>query len=142
MADVVVKSAELFSVNLPKASQHNFILTEEGFDLSRPCDQILKFASAGPHPCAEQKLSRFPTHFTFYLVTAFDGVPTATSLALGEISGSDDCPGLNGSERWSLETVLIHKTPAGLSPRFNSWLPAVVELLSNSMRGLFLPVRL
>jgi hypothetical protein len=28
-----------------------------------------------------------------------------------------------------LETVLIHKTPAGLSPRFNSWLPAVVELL-------------
>ncbi len=46
MADVAVRGAELFSVKLPKASQHNFSLSEEGFDLSRPCDQILEFASA------------------------------------------------------------------------------------------------
>jgi hypothetical protein len=50
MADVAVRGAELFSVKLPKASQHNFILSEERFDLSRPCDQILEFASAGPSP--------------------------------------------------------------------------------------------
>jgi len=29
---------------------------------------------------------------------------------------SSDCAGLNGAERRSLETVLIHKTPAGLVP--------------------------
>jgi hypothetical protein len=46
VADVAVRGAELFSVKLPKASQHNFILSEERFDLSRPCDQILEFASA------------------------------------------------------------------------------------------------
>ena len=48
MADVAVRGAELFSIKLPKASQHNFILSENEFDLSRPCDQILEFASAGP----------------------------------------------------------------------------------------------
>src|SRR5438876_9977384 len=48
MADVAVRGAELFSVKLPKASQHNFILSEERFDLSRPCDQLLESASAGP----------------------------------------------------------------------------------------------
>ena len=47
MADVAVRGGELFSVKLPKASQHNFILSEDGFDLSRPCDQMLEFASAG-----------------------------------------------------------------------------------------------
>jgi len=53
VADVAVRGAELFSVKLPKASQHNFILSEERFDLSRPCDQILEFASARPSPpCA------------------------------------------------------------------------------------------
>jgi hypothetical protein len=53
MADVAVRGAELFSVKLSKASQHNFILSEERFDLSRPCDQILEFASVGPSPrCA------------------------------------------------------------------------------------------
>ena len=50
MADVAVRGAELFSVKLPKASQHNFILSNDGFDLSRPCDQILEFASAEPSP--------------------------------------------------------------------------------------------
>jgi hypothetical protein len=29
MADVAVRGAELFSVKLPKASQHDFILSEE-----------------------------------------------------------------------------------------------------------------
>ena len=48
MADVAVRGAELFSVKLPKASQHYFMLSEERFDLSRPCDQILELASAGP----------------------------------------------------------------------------------------------
>src|SRR5690242_1285355 len=48
MADVAVRGAELFSVKLPEASQHNFSLSEDGFDLSRECDQILEFASAGP----------------------------------------------------------------------------------------------
>jgi hypothetical protein len=48
MADVAVRGAELFSVKLPKASQHNFSLSEDGFDLSRECDQIVEFASAGP----------------------------------------------------------------------------------------------
>src|SRR5947207_10216962 len=48
MADVAVRGADLFSVKLSKASQHNFILSEERFDLSRPCDQILESASAGP----------------------------------------------------------------------------------------------
>ena len=48
MAYVAVRGAELFSVKLPEASQHNFILSEERFDLSRPCDQIIEFASAGP----------------------------------------------------------------------------------------------
>ena len=48
MGDVAVRGAELFSVKLPKASQHNFILSDDGFDLFRPCDQILEFASAGP----------------------------------------------------------------------------------------------
>jgi hypothetical protein len=53
VADVAVRGAELFSVKLPKASQHDFILSEEGFDLSRPCDQILEFASARLSPrCA------------------------------------------------------------------------------------------
>jgi tetraacyldisaccharide-1-P 4'-kinase len=33
--------APSFSVKLPKASQHNFILSDDGFDLFRPCDQIL-----------------------------------------------------------------------------------------------------
>jgi hypothetical protein len=47
VADVAVRGAELFSVKLPKASQHNFILSDDGFDLFRPCDQILEFASAG-----------------------------------------------------------------------------------------------
>jgi hypothetical protein len=45
VADVAVRGAELFSVKLPKASQHNFILSDDWFDLSRPCDQILEFAS-------------------------------------------------------------------------------------------------
>jgi hypothetical protein len=36
MADVAVRGAELFSVKLPKASQHTLILSEDGFDLSRP----------------------------------------------------------------------------------------------------------
>jgi len=46
MADVAVRGAELFPVKLPKASQHSFSLSEDGFDLSRQCDQILEFASA------------------------------------------------------------------------------------------------
>ena len=52
MADVAVRGAELFSVKLPKASQHNFSLSEDGFDLSGPCDQILEFASAGHAQCS------------------------------------------------------------------------------------------
>jgi hypothetical protein len=52
MADVAVRGAELFPVKLPKASHHNFILSEERFDLSRPCDQILEFASAGHAQCS------------------------------------------------------------------------------------------
>jgi hypothetical protein len=47
MADVAVRGAELFSVKLPKTSQHLLYLSEHGFDLSRPCDQVLEFASAG-----------------------------------------------------------------------------------------------
>jgi hypothetical protein len=41
----------------------------------------------------------------------------AASVLLDEILGSNDCAGLNGAERWPLEVALIHKTPAGLSPR-------------------------
>ena len=41
----------------------------------------------------------------------------AAFLLLNEILGSNDCAGLNGAERWPLEAALIHKTPAGLSPR-------------------------
>src|SRR2546430_967490 len=52
MADVAVRGAELFSVKLPKAQQHNFSLSEDGFDLSGPCDQILEFASAGHAQCS------------------------------------------------------------------------------------------
>jgi hypothetical protein len=48
MADVAVRGAELFSVKLPKTSQHLLHPSEDGFDLIRPCDQILGFASAGP----------------------------------------------------------------------------------------------
>jgi hypothetical protein len=48
VAYVAVRGAELFCVKLPKASQHNFILSDAWYDLSRPCDQILEFASAGP----------------------------------------------------------------------------------------------
>jgi hypothetical protein len=77
------------------------------------------------------RVSRFPTHITFYLVTAFDGVPTATSLVLGEMLGSSDCVGLNGAERWPLEAVLIHKTPAGLSPRLIPGSPQSLNLFSN-----------
>jgi hypothetical protein len=53
VTDIAVRGAELFPVKLPKASHHNFILSEERFDLSRPCDQILGLASAGRSPrCA------------------------------------------------------------------------------------------
>ncbi|MGA7581985.1 MAG: hypothetical protein WBW59_11940, partial [Pseudolabrys sp.] len=52
MADVAVRGAELFSVKLPKAWQHNFSLSEDGFDLSGPCDQILAFASASHPQCS------------------------------------------------------------------------------------------
>jgi hypothetical protein len=52
MADVAVRGAELFSVKLPKASHHNFTLSEERFDLSGPCDQILEFATAGHAQCS------------------------------------------------------------------------------------------
>src|SRR5258705_4670035 len=52
MADVAVRGAELFSVKLPETSQHNFVLSDDGFDLSRPCDQILEFASAGHAQCS------------------------------------------------------------------------------------------
>ena len=52
MADVAVRGAKLFSVKLPKASQHNFSLSEDGFDLSRKCDQVLEFASAGHAQCS------------------------------------------------------------------------------------------
>jgi hypothetical protein len=34
MADVAVRGAELFSVKLPKASQHNSSLSKDGFDLT------------------------------------------------------------------------------------------------------------
>ena len=37
----------------------------------------------------------------------------AACVLLDEILGSNDCAGLNGAERWPLEAVLIHKTPAG-----------------------------
>jgi hypothetical protein len=59
MADVAVRGAELFSVKLPKASQHNFSLSDDGFYLSRPCDQILGFASAGPkcHSSARHRIN-------------------------------------------------------------------------------------
>ena len=52
MAYVAVRCAELFSVKLPKTSQHNFVLSDDGLDLSRPCDQILEFASAGHAQCS------------------------------------------------------------------------------------------
>jgi hypothetical protein len=52
MADVAVRGAELFSVKLPKASHHNFSLSEDGFDLPGPCDQIVEFASAGHAQCS------------------------------------------------------------------------------------------
>jgi hypothetical protein len=44
------------------------------------------------------------------------GFPTAGSFLPNEMLGSDDCTGLNGAERRLLEGVLIHNTPAGLSP--------------------------
>ena len=56
----------------------------------------------------------------------------AASVLLDEILGSNDCAGLNGAERWPLEAVLIHKTPAGLSPRLiPSSQQSLSELLSN-----------
>ena len=45
------------------------------------------------------------------------GLPTAASVLLAEILERSDCTGLNGAERRLLEAVLIHKTPAGVSPR-------------------------
>jgi hypothetical protein len=38
------------------------------------------------------------------------------SVSAGQVTIERDCAGLNGAERRSLETVLIHKTPAGLVP--------------------------
>src|SRR4029077_1614915 len=65
MAYVAVRGAELFSVKLPKASQHNFILSEERFDLSRPCGQIVEFASARPSlRCASTIQIVRPLEFT------------------------------------------------------------------------------
>jgi hypothetical protein len=52
MADVAVRGAELFPVKLPKASQHNVSLSKDAFDLSRQCDQILEFTSAGHAQCS------------------------------------------------------------------------------------------
>jgi hypothetical protein len=46
-------------------------------------------------PCAS-KMS-FPLRH--YLITTFDGLPTAASVVLNEISASSDCAGLNGAER-------------------------------------------
>jgi hypothetical protein len=60
----------------------------------------------------------------------------AASVLLDEIVGSNDCAGLNGAERWPLEAVLIHKTPAGLSPRLIPSSPQSLNFFSNSMCGL------
>jgi hypothetical protein len=61
----------------------------------------------------------------------------AASVLLDEILRSNDCAWLNGAERWSLEAVLIHKTPAGLSPRLIPSSPQSLSFFSNSMCGLF-----
>ena len=45
--------------------------------------------------------------------------------------GSSDCAGLNGAERWPLEAVLIHKTPAGLSPRLIPSSPQSLSIFSS-----------
>jgi hypothetical protein len=55
----------------------------------------------------------------------------AASVLLSEILGSNDCAGLNGAERWPLEAVLIHKTPAGLSPRLIPSSPQSLNFFSN-----------
>lgn len=61
----------------------------------------------------------------------------AASLLLDEMLGSNGCVGLNGAERWPLEAVLIHKTPAGLSPRLIPSSPQPLTFSSNSTRGSF-----
>jgi len=61
----------------------------------------------------------------------------ATSVPSNENLGSNDCAGLNGAERWSLEAALIHKTPAGLSPRLIPSSPQSLSFFSNSKYGLF-----
>ena len=48
-----------------------------------------------------------------------------------------DCAGLNGAERWPLEAVVIHKTPAGLNPILIPSSPQSLNFFSNSMCGLF-----
>jgi hypothetical protein len=55
----------------------------------------------------------------------------AASVFLNEILGSNDCAGLNGAERWPLEAVLIHKTPAGLSPRLIPSSPQSLNFFSS-----------
>src|SRR6266487_4148817 len=60
----------------------------------------------------------------------------SASVLLDEIVGSNDCAGLNGAERWPLEAVLIHTTPAGLSPRLIPSSPQSLNFFSNSMCGL------
>ena len=74
MADVAVRGAELFAVKLPKASQHNFSLSEDGFDLFRPCDQVLEFASAG------DVLPNDYTGLNHSFATAAGGVISAANL--------------------------------------------------------------
>jgi len=65
------------------------------------------------------RVPRWGLWFTF-LIAGWQmllGFPTAGSFLPTEMLGSDDCTGLNGAERRLLEGVLIHNTPAGLSPR-------------------------
>ncbi|PYJ89347.1 MAG: hypothetical protein DME71_10070 [Verrucomicrobia bacterium] len=80
MADVAVRGAELFSVKLPKTSQHLLCPSEDGFDLSRPCDQVLEFASA------DDVLPNDYTGLNHSFATAAGGVISTANLRFMTVS--------------------------------------------------------